>query len=282
MNKLHYVYIFLDPRKKGEYEYNVEGKVLKFKYEPFYVGKGQGNRCYEVAHRNRFCTFKINKIQRECGRRHFIKKYSCPSHEYALEVETKLIQTIGRVDLKTGPLTNWTDGGTGGGINPSKELTEKRRKSALRRIKRDGVFSSEEHYVKFTKHMKGKKHTEETRQKMSEGQLKRANTFERFVHSMKSRGDEFVYVDLNRNNKVVRFKGLEDLARRMDVSYWALRHTIYHGNVFFKRFDYNLLIFKTEDYIKSKYFKKYSMPDECIYYVKGFTTKGAKSLCAQP
>jgi hypothetical protein len=36
-----YVYALLDPRKPGKYKY---GKY-KFDFEPFYVGKGHGNRC---------------------------------------------------------------------------------------------------------------------------------------------------------------------------------------------------------------------------------------------
>ena len=40
MNKF-YVYVYLDPRKEGEYNYG----GLCFNAEPFYVGKGSGYRC---------------------------------------------------------------------------------------------------------------------------------------------------------------------------------------------------------------------------------------------
>ena len=38
-----YVYALLDPRKPGAYEY----EDICFLYEPFYIGKGSKNRCYD-------------------------------------------------------------------------------------------------------------------------------------------------------------------------------------------------------------------------------------------
>ena len=38
-----YTYIYLDPTKPGKYYY----QGYYFDYEPFYVGKGYGNRFYE-------------------------------------------------------------------------------------------------------------------------------------------------------------------------------------------------------------------------------------------
>ena len=43
---IFYTYIYLDPRKPGKYEY---GDYL-FSYEPFYVGKGKGNKHIGLKH----------------------------------------------------------------------------------------------------------------------------------------------------------------------------------------------------------------------------------------
>ena len=38
---IFYVYVYLDPRKPGNYVYG----EYSFDYEPFYVGKGSNGRC---------------------------------------------------------------------------------------------------------------------------------------------------------------------------------------------------------------------------------------------
>lgn len=45
MERKYYTYIYLDPRKPGKYEYTLKNEeTIRFDYEPFYVGKGTGNR----------------------------------------------------------------------------------------------------------------------------------------------------------------------------------------------------------------------------------------------
>ena len=55
-----YVYVWLDPRKPGEYKY---GKYM-FDHEPIYVGKGYKNRGLRFKRRecNSFLKRKLNKI----------------------------------------------------------------------------------------------------------------------------------------------------------------------------------------------------------------------------
>lgn len=115
----HYVYIYLDPRKTGDYKYVCpSGKVVIFKHRPFYVGKGKGRRI--EAH------LKSKQLARKSHKSNTIRAIqsagltpqvwitkSRASDYMAQALEIDLIAGIGRRDLKTGPLTNLTAGGDG-------------------------------------------------------------------------------------------------------------------------------------------------------------------------
>ncbi len=51
---IYYVYAYFDPFKKGEYNY----EEFKFDYEPFYIGKGKGNRLNIHLNENEKCSNK--------------------------------------------------------------------------------------------------------------------------------------------------------------------------------------------------------------------------------
>ena len=116
-----YVYIYLDPRKPGNFCYG----NLKFNFEPFYVGKGRRNRCYHglkpyKEYEKRWHKFrKIEKINKEGYTPIIIKLYENISDEKSKQKEIEIIKLIGRCDFNQGPLTNHTDGGEGTiNINP--------------------------------------------------------------------------------------------------------------------------------------------------------------------
>jgi len=113
-NNIYYTYIYMDPRKKGPFTYN----ELTFDYQPFYVGKGKCGRWKEHL-RETFkllssdYTHKHNKIKKilSSGLYPIILKSKFIDEKKALVFENILITTIGRQDLSTGPLVNFTDGG---------------------------------------------------------------------------------------------------------------------------------------------------------------------------
>ena len=109
-----YVYVLLDSRVSGCFRY---GRWV-FPYEPFYVGKGKGNRSMFHFERPDLVKDKtrrsiVEKIkQKGLVQISLIKKKNLTEHQ-AFEKERELICRIGRRDLNLGPLTNRSNGGEG-------------------------------------------------------------------------------------------------------------------------------------------------------------------------
>lgn len=109
MENNFYVYIYLDPRKSGRFEYN----EYCFLFEPFYVGKGRGKRWKKISDRSNYFKRKINKIKLLGLKPIIFKIEENLFGQKSLNLEIKLINEIGRKDLNNGPLVNLTDGGDG-------------------------------------------------------------------------------------------------------------------------------------------------------------------------
>ena len=159
----YYTYIYLDPRKPGDYSYG----SFSFPFEPFYVGKGTGKR--SIAHlelakdrsqtlRSKRNIFKIRKILDEGLEPIILKVLENVSNEDALDCEADLIARIGRADIGEGPLLNFTDGG-GRGPGPNGLV---------------GFHHSEESKRKIRETSKGHKKSDEFKKKI--GQIKKGNT----------------------------------------------------------------------------------------------------------
>jgi hypothetical protein len=167
MNNIYYVYIYLDPRKSGTFQY----KELEFNFEPFYVGKGKGERYIEhivesksnFKINNQFKLNKIRKIKNETGENPIIIKFKENlSEEESLKLEEIIIEKIGRIDLGTGPLTNLSyKGAPSGYIKLSETIKGKPKSPEVIKMYCDGRRKGKNH------HMFGKITPIETKLKIS-------------------------------------------------------------------------------------------------------------------
>jgi hypothetical protein len=115
---MFYIYIYLDPRKKGSYSYG----EYHFEYEPFYVGKGKGDRYLshlKIANGNRkgknnLVISKIKSILNDGHVPIILKIIEDLTKEDYNIFEKLMINIIGKSCNNLGPLLNTTDGGDGG------------------------------------------------------------------------------------------------------------------------------------------------------------------------
>lgn len=119
LGNIFYVYVYPDLRKPGKYKYG----EFQFDFEPFYVGKGSYNRLFshlwEAGRDHGENQDKIDRINeilaagfaKEDFKKYIIKYRVNMNNPDAIDLEIKMIATIGRGDLGEGPLTNHTDGG---------------------------------------------------------------------------------------------------------------------------------------------------------------------------
>ncbi len=123
-----YVYIYLDNRKPGKWEY--QEKI--FDFQPLYVGIGVGSRMNQhltpsslrqINIKNKIFKKIIYELKEEPI--HF-KLYENLIRSQAIEIEIGIVKRFGRIDLGTGILSNMDDGGWGGsGIKMSEETKNK-------------------------------------------------------------------------------------------------------------------------------------------------------------
>jgi hypothetical protein len=167
MVNLFYVYVYRDP-KNGE---------------PFYVGKGHGDRYKATAGRSKWFKNKVAKMKREGTPPliEFLVK-DC-DEELALLCEVEAIDKYGRKDLGTGMLLNLTDGGDGvSGYKPSADDKRKQKEGLAKANARPEVrekrktasllaLSTDEYKTKASKVQKKSQNNPATVQKRSSSLL---------------------------------------------------------------------------------------------------------------
>lgn len=119
---------------------------------PYYIGKGNGDRAYSKCGRAVGLPPESRIIFLKTGL----------TEEEAFRHEIYMIAVLGRKDLGTGILWNFTDGGEGcSGRQWSEESREKVRLSKLGNKNAKGYRLSEEHKEKIRQAQLGRKHPEE-------------------------------------------------------------------------------------------------------------------------
>lgn len=122
-----FVYIYLNPLKPNKLTY---GDFISFLYEPFYVGKGKGNR-HLSGLKDKYNPFKkniIKSIHTQNLTPIVIKIIDNIIEDKAFKIEEHLVNLIGRRDLNEGSLSNLSNGGegvSGRSIDQKKKLSER-------------------------------------------------------------------------------------------------------------------------------------------------------------
>lgn len=181
MSEKFYVYIYLDPRKSGNFTY----QNMSFSFKPFYVGKGKNTRHLEFLGHCGRCLSTVKAIKKINLNPISIMIRSNISEQEAFDLEKQLIKEIGRSDLGLGPLTNLTEGGEGScGLFFTKDHKDKLSKSHIGQISwNKGKCLSQETKEKLHDANLGKHHSKETVQKISKSLLGEKNHFYGKKHS---------------------------------------------------------------------------------------------------
>jgi group I intron endonuclease len=199
METKFYVYVYIDPSKKGLYSY--DGLDFSFLYEPFYIGKGHNNRIithlqeYRLKRKN-LMSNKLNKIIKLGYDPIVFKLYENLTEQESFDKEIFLIDKIGKRIYNEGPLANLVDGG--GGVSGLIHTKESRKKMSLKGDKHPNW---------------GKKLKESTKEKISE-RLKLNNPMKNPIVSEKVRLKNLGRKPWNKDSKEKRDYVIKKLSEK--------------------------------------------------------------------
>lgn len=251
MSNEYYTYVWCDPRIPGPVRF---GRWV-FPGEPFYIGKGKGNRAWSHSG-NTHSANKIKKMAREGWSHTVVVKRDGLSEREALELEAKLILRIGRVDLGTGPLTNWHTSGADVRIKRkthhskacSKGQKERFRNESERVKTRDGFYNwfdaNPERHEELARRRVATLRSDEVRSKTSASVLKMYKKNPSVIEAMKkgrakAQKERDYYsqisrtlggkeVEVNRNGKVRIFRSQRQAAFYLKCHPLVVNNVLHH------------------------------------------------------
>lgn len=229
------VYIYLDPRKKGNYIFN----NLTFDYEPIYVGKGKLDRpkrhlfLYKKLD-NRFYQ-KLNSIINQGYKPLYQILKKDLLEEQSFQEEKDIIKLIGRIE-NGGTLLNHSDGGEGqSGYKHKEETKSKISKSLLENEQWKETMKSEDYRKKLSESLighegygKGISRDEETKRKISETIKYRNKIYGTRKHTEESKlkmsnkrqginnSNSKIY-EIKKDDKILFFNGRTELKNFTDI-----------------------------------------------------------------
>jgi hypothetical protein len=193
-----YVYAYLDPRKPGQYYFN--GLEFCFLFEPFYIGKGNGNRLIHhirniknnIKDVNPRKINKIKKILKEGYEleKFVIKLYNNLSSDFACKLETKIINKIGKLNEKKGSLLNVGDGNNSGCLLKRSEVTKQKLSNSKKGDKNPMYGKIQKTFNKSLEEIYGTKKAKEIKEKLTNSHINKKIpdfTKEKMSNSQKER-----------------------------------------------------------------------------------------------
>lgn len=226
--KRFYVYVYLDPRKSGEFVYG----EYRFDYEPFYIGRGTGNRDKQHVlelgqksqqNKNALKQNKLRKIISDGYTPITTRLYDGLSFDESNSFEIRAIKNIGRLIHGDGPLTNVEQGGNGRKDYTVSEETRNKLSAAGRGLKRSDETKERIRNAKI-----GFRHTVETKEKI---RLIRLGSHPKISTDIKSAYRKNHYRLVNTENKEVSIitsgRDMNKYCEQHGLDYRKMKNTLY-------------------------------------------------------